>query len=64
MKCAWDETEKDVTVQQSIHITPFSNSELGCCKNSSKCEESMKLGMMVDIDHTKKFSLVSKMKYA
>ena len=39
-------------------------SELGCCKNSSKGEESMKLGMMVGIDHTNKFRVVAKMNYA
>ena len=39
-------------------------SNLGCCENSSECEENMKLGVMVDIDQTKKFSLEGKMKNA
>ena len=42
----------------------FRYSELGCCENSSKVDESMKFGMMVGIDHTNKFRLVGKLKYA
>ena len=33
-------------------------------QNSSKVDESMKFGMMVGIDHTNKFRLVGKLKYA
>ena len=33
------------------------------CQNISNCDKSMKLGMMVDIDLTIKFSPVAKMKY-
>ena len=40
------------------------DSELGCCENSSKVDESMKFGMMVGIDHTNKFRLVGMLKYA
>ena len=33
-------------------------------QNSSNCDKSMKLGMMVGIDHTNKFRVVAKMNYA
>ena len=33
-------------------------------QNSSKVDESMKFGMMVGIDHTNKFWVVAKVKYA
>ena len=38
-------------------------SELGCCENISNCDKSMKLGRMVHIDLTNKFSLVGRMNY-
>ena len=41
----------------------MSNSELGYCQNISNCDKSMKLGRMVHIDHTNKFSPVGKMNY-
>ena len=52
---------RKLTPREKKHVY---SSELGCCENSSKVDESMKFGMMVGIDHTNEFRLVGKVKYA
>ena len=49
-------------VSSLVIVASLGNAEYQ--QNSSNCEESMKLGMMVGIDHTNKFRVVGKMNYA
>ena len=53
-----------ITISKLITLCIVSLGSAEYQQNSSNYDKSMKLGMMVDIDHTNRFRVVDKMKYA